>query len=142
MLKSEWLETATKFDMGKCPVTNRNVIIEAVSKKDGNPLWVLKTENQLLGKDGKLSDHHRNILHDENRDNILWDSCGDAWNAWLALDKSMVVSYTQNLSNGITLIFESDNDTTAMEQTNAEAAQLGLDVVGELEELDCSIPQE
>ena len=54
MTKNEWLERATKFDLGICNYYNRPVVIECREQLDGSKKWVLKMQEFVLGKDGKF----------------------------------------------------------------------------------------
>lgn len=57
MMKAhQWLELATKFDLGKCIYYKRPVIIEARDQLDGSRLWVVQMEHSqgwVLGKDSE-----------------------------------------------------------------------------------------
>ncbi len=52
MTKNEWLERATKFDLGKCIFYNRPISIESRYQIDGARKWVLKMQEWVLSKSG------------------------------------------------------------------------------------------
>jgi len=54
MKNSEWLERASRFDLGNCIFYNRPVKIERRDQIDGSIKWVLKMHEWVLGKDGKF----------------------------------------------------------------------------------------
>lgn len=50
--KNEWLERATKFELGNCIFYKRPVSIEARDQLDGSRKWVLKMHEWVLSKNG------------------------------------------------------------------------------------------
>lgn len=50
----EWLERATKFDLGTCMFYERPISIEARDQINGDRLWVFKMQEWVLGKDGEF----------------------------------------------------------------------------------------
>lgn len=52
--KNEWIDRATKFDLGNCIFYNRPIVIEARDQIDGSRKWILKMHEWVLGKDGKF----------------------------------------------------------------------------------------
>lgn len=54
MNQKEWLEIATKYDLGKCVFYNRPVVIESRDQIDSSRKWVLKMQEWVLGKDGEF----------------------------------------------------------------------------------------
>lgn len=53
----QWLEKATTFDLGICPIYRRQIFIEARDQQDGKRLWVFQLERTkcwVLGKDGEF----------------------------------------------------------------------------------------
>lgn len=56
MTMDQWLNCATKFDLGTCPFYNRPLIIQSRDQLDGSRLWVVQMEHSngwVLGKDAE-----------------------------------------------------------------------------------------
>jgi len=83
MSKDEWLERATKFDLGNCIFHNRPVDIESRDQIDGSRKWVLKMQEWVLGKDGEFhyeprpSSRSDNFINNTRFDSI--DECHSFW---------------------------------------------------------------
>lgn len=68
MNQKEWLERATKYDLGKCIFYNRPIVIEARDQIDGSRKWVLKMHEWVLGKD---ADFHYEPMPSSRTDEFI-----------------------------------------------------------------------
>lgn len=87
MTRLQWLEKATRFDLGKCIYYQRPIIIEARDQSDGRRLWVLQMEYSngwVLGKDAEW---HREPLPSSRTTNFIeltrFNSPDEAHDFWV-----------------------------------------------------------
>jgi hypothetical protein len=83
MNQNEWLERATKFDLGTCIFYKRPIVIEARDQTDDSRKWVLKMHEWVLGKDGEF---HREPLPSSRTAEFImktrfdsYDECHSFW---------------------------------------------------------------
>ncbi len=80
----EWLERATKFDLGKCIFYNRPITIEARDQTNGDRKWVLKMDEWVLGKDKDFHYEPRpSSRTDEFIENTRFDNINECHSFWV-----------------------------------------------------------
>jgi hypothetical protein len=84
MNQTEWLEKATKFDLGVCIIYNKPIVIEARDQIDGSRKWVLKMHELVFGKDGKF---HYELSPSSRTDKFIektrFDSVNECYSFWI-----------------------------------------------------------
>lgn len=95
MNQKEWLERATKYELGKCIFYNRPIVIEAREQIDGSRKWVLKMHEWVLGKDAEF--HYEPIPSsrtDEFIENTRFNSPDECHSFWVKNVNSEKPLYT------------------------------------------------
>ena len=84
MNEKQWIERATRFDLGTCIIYNRPIQIEARKQRDGSIKWILKMHEWVLGKD---SDFHYEPMPssrtDEFIENTRFDTPNECHTFWV-----------------------------------------------------------
>lgn len=102
--RSRWLQRARRFDLGRCPTTDLELVIEARPQRDESIKWVVQIgSTRVLGKDGEW--HYEPMSSSRTEafiQHTRFNSYLEAYDTWVTRQKKTYDANEQAKTKAVT----------------------------------------